>query len=238
MFFITAIVFGLLSSFHCVGMCGPIALALPVIPNTSNWITVLIYNTGRVVTYSMMGAAMGMIGYSLQWWGAQRYLSIIAGVGIVLFTLWYWLAKSSMGSGFVWVSFLKKKFQYFIQQKSLSGIFALGIINGWLPCGVVYLALSASIMMGSIGGSAVYMAGFGLGTIPMMAALSYVRQASFWKRWSLHKWIPVYSLTLGMLLCVRGMSLGIPYLSPEVKENKVNCCHPSTASTTAAPSCH
>lgn len=238
MFFITAIVFGLLSSFHCVGMCGPIALALPVIPNTPNWLTVLLYNLGRIVTYAMLGGFIGMVGYSLQWWGAQRYLSIIAGIFIILVSLWYWMDKSSMGVGFVWVSFLKKKFQTFIQKKSLSGMFILGLINGFLPCGVVYLALSASIIMGTIEGSAAYMIGFGLGTVPMMAAMSYLRQAPFWKKWSLHKWIPVYSLSLGILLCLRGMSLGIPYISPEVKEQKVNCCHPSNTSTTAAPSCH
>ena len=110
MFFITAIVFGLLSSFHCVGMCGPIALALPVIPNTPNWLTVLVYNIGRVTTYALLGVFMGMVGYSLQWWGAQRYISIVAGVLIIVFTLWYWFNKSSIGAGFVWVGFLKKKF--------------------------------------------------------------------------------------------------------------------------------
>jgi sulfite exporter TauE/SafE len=219
-------------------MCGPIALALPVIPNIPNWLTVLVYNLGRVSTYALLGVFMGIVGYSLQWWGIQRYLSMIAGGLIIFFSIWYWMDKSSMGVGFLWVSFLKKKFQIFIQKKSLTGMYTLGLINGWLPCGVVYLALSASIIMGSVEGSTFYMIGFGLGTIPMMAALSYVRQAAFWKQWALHRWIPVYSLTLGILLCLRGMSLGIPYLSPEVKERKVNCCYPSTQTTNVAPICH
>ncbi|MCU0417408.1 MAG: sulfite exporter TauE/SafE family protein [Cytophagaceae bacterium] len=232
MFYLSAIVFGLFSSLHCMGMCGPIALALPRIQGVSMGGVAVVYSLGRTFTYSFIGGIMGAVGYSIQWWGFQQYLSILTGIlmiGVSGIYLWKktWL---TMGSGIG--RMLKTYFQYFLQKRTLSSIFLLGIVNGALPCGVVYLAATASIGAGSILGSMSYMALFGFGTLPMLVALPLLRQVKTKAFSGWQKWVPLYTCLLGFLLLIRGMGIGIPFISPIQKANTVQCCsHPAVTST-------
>jgi sulfite exporter TauE/SafE len=226
---------GILSGAHCIGMCGPLALALPIGQQRVVRFVVgrLLYNVGRAITYVVLGAAVGMIGVAVPMPGVQRWISICAGVIVILFSLiprinaWVMqqsgpLARASaiIGSGIG--SLLKRD--------SLLGLFALGMLNGLLPCGLVYLALAAAIAYGDPLSAMTFMAGFGVGTIPVMLGVSlFPRIFSLSIRERLVRLTPVLSIIVGILLIVRGLNLGIPYVSPKLQpvsaEAEQECCH-------------
>ncbi len=232
--FITAISLGLLGSLHCVGMCGPIALALPLnrSSNLHKLSGIIIYNLGRVLTYSLFGCLFGLVGKSFVIAGFQQTLSITLGVIILLIIL---LPNSIFNrfkitsSIFSYVSILKQKLGILLKKSSYSSLFFIGILNGLLPCGLVYLGIAGAIATGSSIYGTIFMASFGLGTLPGMLLLSIFSSSISLKiRNKLNKGIPVFIAFMAILLILRGMNLGIPYVSPELSKDKVEChkcCH-------------
>ncbi len=221
----TAIVVGLLGSVHCLGMCAPIVWALPD-DRSARWQWLgkkLVYNIGRIITYAILGVVVGFAGEMLAFAGVQQWLSIVAGVvlivGVLLFggripelPLFRPLGKL--------VLFVRTKMGRLIARKGLGSHFYLGMINGLLPCGLVYAALIAAISMGSWSGGALYMILFGLGTFPMMIAAAVVgRVAGQRFKWRLSSLTPKFIMILGLLFVLRGLNLGIPYLSPALTDN-------------------
>lgn len=236
MFLYTAFLVGILGSFHCIGMCGPIALALPV-QKRDYWSLLksrLLYNAGRIVTYVFLGALMGLIGQGLVFSGAQQSLSI--GIGLLILVVWLLPAHLSRplqrrNPLQKFSFFLKQKFGTLFRQKTNFSYFMIGLLNGFLPCGLVYLALAGAIATGQTGSGMLYMLFFGLGTFPVMLLVSLGSQ---WITPSLKtimykKMLPVFTITLGILFILRGLNLGIPYLSPkithEAQKTEVKCCH-------------
>lgn len=228
----TALITGLVGSLHCAGMCGPIALSLPFKPGSGRTGLVigrLLYNGGRLITYMLMGAVMGSIGSTLGWFGWQQYLSIGAGVLILLWVIFHYtplripLRIPAMP--------FSKTFKRLFESGSNGALFGIGILNGFLPCGLVYVALAGAVASETALNGALYMLLFGLGTFPLMFILSLGRA---WKglqqRLAMRKLIPWMAAVIGILFIVRGMNLGIPYLSPKMTQNKhqteVECCHP------------
>lgn len=219
---ISALVIGFLGSFHCVGMCGPIAIMLSGNPSdTKHFIPGrLVYNFGRVVTYSLFGVAAGFTGSLFSINGFQSELSIAAGIVIILTVLF--LNEKMMLRLFPKVftavnAALKKKFSQQINRKTLTSLFMIGIINGLLPCGFVYLALAGSVTAGSVAGGAAYMALFGLGTIPAMFAVSLAGHLFGIRFRNLfRKATPYIAISVSLLLIYRGIIL---------HENKTACCH-------------
>lgn len=220
MYIITALVLGLMGSFHCIGMCGPIALALPL--NNTNWFTriigTLLYNVGRAITYALMGAVFGIVGEGLQLGGFQRWISVIMGAIMVLAVLFPALFK---GSGkldkflYGYNARLKSRFGVLFNKRSYSSLFIIGILNGLLPCGLVYMALAGAIATGGVASGALFMFIFGLGTLPMLALLSLagnVVTGPFKSK--INKAIPYVIVIVGVLFILRGLDLGIPYVSP------------------------
>ena len=233
-FLLPAFMLGILGSFHCIGMCGPIAMALPLksASSTERIIKALAYNAGRILTYSMFGLVFGIIGKSVVIAGYQQALSIVLGVAVLVM---YFLPTSTtsripvMKYATRLISKLKAAFGIMLQKKSLSSTFVLGMLNGLLPCGLVYLAVAGSIATGDMLKGAAFMALFGLGTLPAMA---FVTTASQWisvsVRAKMRTLIPVFVVVSSCLLIVRGMNLGIPYLSPQFSNTdctKHSCCH-------------
>ncbi len=217
-----AFITGLVSSLHCIGMCGPIALALPV-KNPTN---AFLYNVGRVFTYSLLGLLFGLFGRGLYLAGIQQPLSIVLGVGIILIVV---LPKTHLPVMNKLTLWLRKRFTPFFKQKNAFALFMIGVLNGLLPCGMVYVALIGAMTMSDAMAGAGYMALFGLGTLPLMLAVSLSKKLikpTFQVK--LSKWIPVFTLFIGMLFIVRGMNLGIAYLSPKAeKQTKtMTCCKP------------
>ena len=166
--------FGLLGSFHCVGMCGAIALALPGRADAAPLRHAggrLLYNLGRVTTYATLGAGAGLVGHGLRLAGVQQSLSIASGVLILLLVAVPERYSSRVGhllglnTPLGWV---KTTLGRLFQQASWPALYATGLLNGLLPCGLVYLALAGALSAPGVAGAAAYMACFGLGTLPLM----------------------------------------------------------------------
>lgn len=235
---------GFLGSFHCVGMCGPIALALPI-GKTSNFqliVSRILYNLGRTLTYAFFGAVFGLFGKGIAFAGLQKYASIALGVSILFYYLMPNSFKGKLSSTVPYLiisNFVKRSFTKLTKSGSAQSLFLFGIINGFLPCGFVYVALAGAITTGDFVSGALFMALFGLGTTPIMLATSLVGKfISGGIRSRMNKLIPVFAIILAIIFILRGLSLGIPFLSPpdkklniptSVEKMESNCCS-STAS--------
>lgn len=208
-------------------MCGPLALALPA-TGTSLPRFVLgraAYNLGRTLTYCGLGLIFGLVGHTLLLAGIQRWISI--GLGFVLLAGLFNSRKLALsGTVSSWVSLLKTKMVPLLHQRALVALTAFGMLNGLLPCGLVYVAGAGATVTGSPLAGALYMAAFGAGTVPLMLALGLSgKLIPLPVRLGLRKAIPVSVFLLACLLILRGMSLGIPYLSPDLSAGGAACCH-------------
>jgi sulfite exporter TauE/SafE len=220
----TAFILGLAGSLHCAGMCGPLALALPH-PGRGVAGFVggrLLYQAGRIVTYVLLGLVFGLVGRSLAMAGVQRWVSVAAGMLILLGLVmsgWSGLA----GPWTAWVNQVKGWLGVLLRRRSMGSLGLLGLVNGLLPCGLVYVACAGATASGEIGGGMLYMGVFGLGTVPMMLGLSLSGQAIpvRW-RFRMQRLIPFSVGVVGVLLVLRGMSLGIPWISPDLTAG--TCC--------------
>lgn len=229
----SAFILGLLGSFHCVGMCGPIAFMLPVDrTNTFKKVSqISIYHFGRILSYSIIGLVFGLIGKSLYIFGFQQQLSIIIGILMIVIVL----IPQSLFNKYNFskpiykvISKVKSALGSALKKKTLDTFLTIGFLNGFLPCGLVYMALFAAIAGGNALNGIAYMAVFGLGTIPLMTTAIYF--GHFLKgsaRQKIQKAIPVFVILIGVLFILRGLGLGIPYISPapinEVVSGSINC---------------
>lgn len=230
---ITALIFGLLGSFHCVGMCGPIAFLLPVDRNNpvKRVLQIASYHAGRLFTYATIGLLFGFLGSRLQLFGIQQQLSIAIGVLMILAILLpNRMVSTYLGTQFLykWIGKLKSALGNALKGKSIDRFFTIGFLNGLLPCGLVYMAVFGSVAAGGAWEGSLYMVFFGLGTIPLMTTATYL--GNFLKaglRQRLLKAIPVVVVIVGMLFVLRGLGLGIPYVSPSemVAVEKVSATH-------------
>lgn len=214
----TALVLGLVGSLHCAGMCGPLALALPVVGTSRLSFTAgrLLYNAGRITTYAVFGIAFGMLGQSLALAGLQRWVSLVAGV-LVLGGLA--VSQRRNTTVFAWnaIGWLKRSFAAVLARRTFGSLFLLGMLNGLLPCGLVYVAAAGATATGAVLPGVIYMIAFGIGTLPVMLGLGLAaRQFQLRFRFRMQRLIPVSVACLGILLVLRGMALGIPYLSPDL----------------------
>lgn len=236
----SALLVGLLGSIHCLGMCGPIALALPMKGKnpSQRMYGRLLYNGGRILTYALLGLVMGSLGWGLAFSTSQQSLSIATGV--VLVVIWLMPAQisshiSPLGPIARFSSRIKGKFSALLKARSYQALFLLGLLNGLLPCGLVYVALAGAAVTGNAFQGMAYMALFGLGTLPMMLAVSLASQwISVSRRVWLTKLAPGFTLVLAFLLIMRGLNLGIAGVSPKMEMSKagtsqpavrVSCCH-------------
>jgi sulfite exporter TauE/SafE len=213
---------GLVGSLHCIGMCGPIAIALPV-PNSGNLSFLtgrILYNLGRVVTYSFLGAVLGMVGSKIALAGAQQIVSIVLGVIIIIAVLLPQKYKNLIAQHPAIQKLaqpLKENIGVLFSKGTFSAMFLIGILNGFLPCGLVYVALAGAIASGNAISGAAVMILFGLGTIPAMFSASvFGKFINVGIRTKIRKAVPVLAVILGVIFILRGMNLGIPYLSPKL----------------------
>lgn len=224
-FLLAAISLGFLGSFHCIGMCGPIALALPVHnkPPALKYALIVLYNLGRITAYSVFGLLAGIVGQSFAMAGLQQGLSIGIGV-ILLFSVFLTFKNSFSGMGFfLWI---KMSLNRLFSRGTQSSLFLIGFLNGLLPCGLVYVGIAGAVATGDIIKGALFMAAFGAGTAPMMFALPLIKSnISVSAKSKIRKATPVMVTVMALLLIVRGLNLGIPYISPQIKQNQVACCH-------------
>lgn len=216
----TALLFGLISSFHCVGMCGPIAMMLPVDHKnpTRKAVQVTTYHLGRLTAYSVIGLIFGMLGKGFFMAGMQQQLSIVIGILMIVFILVpeRKLAQYNCSKPiYKVISKVKTALGKQFKSKSYSSLFTIGLLNGFLPCGMVYVALFGAIAMQSVTYGVFYMLLFGLGTLPLMSLVIYINSfitPTF--RNKIQHVIPYVAVFIGCLFILRGLGLGIPYVSP------------------------
>jgi sulfite exporter TauE/SafE len=216
----TALLFGLISSFHCIGMCGPIAMMLPVDHNnpTKKVLQIMLYHLGRLTAYGMLGLFFGMLGKGLFLAGFQQQLSILVGILMIVFVLVpeKTLAKYNFSKPvYKLISKVKSHLGAQFKRKSPDALFTIGLLNGFLPCGMVYAALFGALAMQSELLGVAYMVLYGIGTIPMMSAVVLISNfITVPVRNRIQQLIPVFVLVIGALFIMRGMGLDIPYISP------------------------
>lgn len=230
----SAILFGLLGSFHCLGMCGPIALMLPIDRRNKvkGFFQMMSYHFGRLISYSIIGLLFGILGTGFHLLGFQQQISILMGTVMILLIIFPKLGKKNILNKKIssLVLRVKSRLGKELQKKQNDTFFLLGFFNGFLPCGLVYMAVLGALTSTKIITSVNYMFLFGLGTIPLLSALLFI--GNFAKgnfRNFINKSIPVFVVIIGVLFIFRGLGLDIPYLSPnpviETTMNSVKSCH-------------
>jgi hypothetical protein len=235
-FIIAAISLGFLGSLHCIGMCGPIALALPVHHKApyEKLFSILFYNWGRIVTYSLFGVLFGSIGQSFRFFGYQQIFSILIGVLILILLLLSRFFPLAGSGTYQLFNSVKNKMAWLFHKHGMHSFFSIGLLNGLLPCGMVYVAIAGAAATGSVYKGALFMAVFGAGTLPLMMALNYFGHiANNRIRNLLRQAVPFTVGIMAILLILRGANIGISYISPKIadnagegkKEQVLKCCH-------------
>jgi sulfite exporter TauE/SafE len=218
---------GLFGSVHCIGMCGPLAFAVPTV-NDKWWLVVtdkVIYNFGRIISYSFLGLVIGLIGKQLWLSGLQQGVSLASGLLIMMAGISRFMKIRMKGNKTV--SFLlspvARLLNYALEHHA--GHLMVGLLNGFLPCGFVYLALVGAINTPSPLASAQFMFWFGLGTFPLML-LAMVSSGFIGPvvRRRINKVMPYLMVCLGFWFILRGMNLNIPYLSPVNQTSGTTIC--------------
>lgn len=249
---ITALLLGLMGSLHCIGMCGPIALSLPLRGNTivQKIMGSILWSFGRIVTYSLMGALFGLVGAGFKLIGYQQVISVTIGILMIFSAFLPSIFKKYASGGLLSLfSPIRKGMQQLFQEKNNRALFLIGVFNGLLPCGLVYMAVAGAIGMADFRLAIVYMALFGFGTLPMLLIISLLGNViSQTIRKKINQIVPFVVVAIGILFILRGLTLGIPYLSPPkeklsptlhmkadttgvAKSVENSCCHGDTLKT-------
>jgi len=230
---VSGLVLGLLGSLHCVGMCGPIAFMLPV--DRSNSIKKVnqigIYHFGRLLAYSIIGLVFGLLGKSFYIFGIQQQLSIVIGLLMIILVLipYKTISKYNLSRPLnKIISKVKSNLGQALKKKTSDTFLTIGFLNGFLPCGLVYMAVFGSLATGSLLQGSLYMILFGIGTIPLMTSAIYLGKfLNQTIKQRIQKAIPVFVVIIGVLFILRGLGLGIPYLSPapvvEMATSAIEC---------------
>lgn len=231
---LAALTLGLLGSMHCIGMCGPLALAVPSSAK-NRWSFLgerIVFNAGKAVTYGVMGAVLGLIGKGVMM-NVQQDLSVIVGVLMlvtVLVPLGFRSAIERYSPLNHLYTFVKSRFSLLMGKRGMVTLFLMGLLNGLLPCGLVYTALVGATVVADVWQSALFMMVFGVGTSPALIAIALTGNLISMKyRSLLNRALPVMTIAVALLLILRGLNLGIPMVSPKVEktavqEETMECC--------------
>lgn len=218
----TAFVLGLVGSLHCAVMCGPLVLAVTRNPGPAANLSTsrIVYHAGRITTYIAIGTLFGAVGRTFALAGLQRWISLLAGIAILLGLAF--ASRMALKTPVAkLVLKLKTAFARLLQRRGLAPQFTLGALNGLLPCGLVYIAAAGAATTLSPTLGALHMALFGAGTLPMMLGIASLGSRAF-PAMKFRALVPTTIAVVGIMLVLRGLSLGIPYLSPDLA-NGISC---------------
>lgn len=222
-FLVSSFILGLAGSFHCIGMCGPIALALPLNRKSAGSMLtgILAANTGRILTYTLLGFVFGTIGFSLQLFRVFQVLSVVFGIALIVIA-WRKSLLKRMEIRTPWLQNLtSKKMSALLRKEGTSKLFGIGVLNGLLPCGMIFLALANALLAANPLGSAAAMTAFGFGTFPALLAVGFFAQnINQVFRTRLTNAFPYLLSLIGLLVILRGTNLGIPVLSPKIEHQQ------------------
>jgi len=225
----TALIIGFAGSLHCVGMCSPLALAVTSMKK-SVLLNRLLYNSGRIFTYGVFGAIVSSAGVIFQFPEFQNILTIALGIALLIigFAGVSGVKIPLVTSGLQqFTAFLKSLFSKFLQRKTYASIVFLGALNGLLPCGLTFLALTYCLTLkGPIDGFT-FMILFGAGTLPAMFGLTSLINFLI-NRFHLN----IQKVTIGLmivsgcLLIARVFLIHIPH-APSFEESLIDIvlCH-------------
>ena len=228
--FAMAFAMGLTGSLHCAGMCGPIMWVMPFsfMTGIRKWAGILLYHLGRISVYALLAVILHSfrVLFHPQ---IQQYISIALGSVLLIAGLLSFIPSSKFRVVLPWTNFVKSQLGKFMARPSIGVLLLTGMLNGLLPCGLVYMALAASITGADTQHAAMLMYAFGLGTMPMLIGLTVLKSKLSFLHYQAKKWVPVVVFVFGSLFVLRGLNLGIPYLSPKLEitqqEVKASCCH-------------
>jgi len=176
--FLPLFIMGLVSSAHCIGMCGGImgalTMAIPAQAKRARWMILVAYNLGRISSYAFMGVLVGLFAEQLAALGGGAILRVLAGtllivMGLYLADWWRGLTKLESVGRYLWV-YIQPIGKHLMPVNSLPKALFLGALWGWLPCGLVYAALAVAMAQPAplLAGTAMF--AFGLGTLPAVLA--------------------------------------------------------------------
>lgn len=222
---------GLVSGFHCVGMCGALTFSLPFVNDKikHKWLGIALYHLGRIGIYTLLGVIVGYAGKFFNIFGLQQKLSIVLGIAILTILVINKLNNTYLS--FKFINQFTAGVQHFIIQQyntiSLSKLFLMGAANGLLPCGMVYFALTGALATGNVLHAGLFMLFFGLATLPLLLMISFFSVfINITARNVMKKLAPVFIAVMAILLIIRGLNLNIPYVSPQLKSNATAVsCH-------------
>ena len=231
---ISGFTLGAAGSLHCVGMCGPLSMALPVhhLTPLQKFLSLFLYQCGRIITYAAMGLLFGLAGRRIYITGYQQWFSIGMGALVLASALVYFIRRRSFHlllPGRLYGMVQSVIVRLLKSSTGPAGFVALGMANGLLPCGMVYIALATTLSLPGVSESVGFMAMFGAGTLPAMMLVAYASQVIRMEaRMMLRKATPFFVMTMGLLLILRGLNLGIPFISPEFPHapGQSVVCHP------------
>jgi sulfite exporter TauE/SafE len=231
-FLIPAFLIGLSGSLHCVGMCGPLLFSAILQPGSntfplSKW---FIYQAGRILVYVLWGILFGSIGFTLKWVGLQQDMSITLGICMLsILTLFKFFpsfeSKITSNRAF---GLLTQQLMPFIRKRDNRSSFFSGVLNGMLPCGLVYMAIAGAVVMQDTLKGAAFMVAFGLGTLPLLLAVLIAGksiQPNTRKYFSVA--YPYILAFMAVLLIIRGLNLGTIF-SPAIAPDKSGIVHCAT----------
>ena len=178
----------------------------------------LLYNFGRIMTYSFLGLLVGLIGRGIFYSGLQQYFSILLGGILVLLYVLKLMGNKNYFNNVKAFNFIYVRLSAWIARAGIWNKFTTGMLNGFLPCGLVFLAAANALVQPNVEYGVLYMALFGLGTIPLMLATLMIKTGVVRKfRFSFSKTLPYIGILIGALMILRGLELGVPFLSPAIE---------------------
>jgi sulfite exporter TauE/SafE len=223
---------GLIGSVHCIGMCGPLVMALPIAQQTNfqKWQSILLYHAGKISSYTILGILLGLFGSQLPLYGVQENLSMVMGSIMLLYVVYVFVIKPKFIHRFLQFNllytFIVKKMGQLFRSKNRAVFYFIGILNGLLPCGMIYVALTSALATQNILQGGLIMTFFGIGTMPALIMIAIGGQYfSITIRKKIQNLLPIFIFTVGVLLILRGMNLGIPFISPHlgIGVDKISC---------------
>jgi len=217
-FYFSAFLIGLAGSVHCVGMCGPLALAIPGASKDKGFtffLRTIAYQISRISGYGVLGLIVGFFSQGMQFTGVQPYFSLLSGILLLFLGFFGIIPEVNAFSKYPIIQHFQVKINRIIgtvmTNEHFSTPFVLGFLNAMLPCGMIYIALGTGLSSGNMSEAALYLISFGLGTLPLMFMVSLSGQfLSLQMRRSWQKTIPIIFMISGIILIYKGMNIDLP----------------------------
>lgn len=226
---LSPLLLGLAGSLHCVGMCGPLMLALPL-DASGRWMVIrqmLVYHSGRILTYAILGVLFGLAGKGMAIAGFQKGLSVTAGIFMVLMAFLAWrferIVTNLPGFG-AFTRRVQMQIGHLLKKHPRGASFFVGQLNGLLPCGMVYVALAGAVSTTGGAEGGIFMALFGLGTLPLLLTVTVLGHSlSQPVRRKIKLLQPVLLTLAGLLLLQRGLHLDLSLFESAVPKAGYEC---------------